>query len=193
MQAVRTAVFFIPLLSLSLPCQEPPPPAPPPPVAPVPVNPPAPRAARPEDVGSVDAILAALYDVISGPAGKKRDWDRFRSLFADDARLIPLSGPGGNFRLRTLTVEDYVRMAGPALETRGFFEREIARKSESFGGLVHAWSTYESRHAAEDEKPFSRGINSIQLATNGVRWWVVTITWESESKERTIPAAYLPR
>ncbi len=37
--------------------------------------------AKPSDVESVDAILKALYDVISGPAGQKRDWDRFRSLF----------------------------------------------------------------------------------------------------------------
>src|SRR5688572_18845337 len=37
-------------------------------------------AANPADVASIDAIVAALYDVISGPAGKKRDWDRMRSL-----------------------------------------------------------------------------------------------------------------
>ena len=45
--------------------------------------------ADPADVESIDAIIAALYDVISGPIGEKRDWDRFRSLFVPDARLIP--------------------------------------------------------------------------------------------------------
>ena len=50
-----------------------------------------PPAAKPADVASPDAILAACYDVISGPAGP-RDWDRFNSLFAPGARLIPI-GP----------------------------------------------------------------------------------------------------
>ncbi len=47
--------------------------------------------ANPADVATMDAIVAAVYDVISGPAGK-RDWDRFRSLFIPGARLIP-TGP----------------------------------------------------------------------------------------------------
>ena len=37
---------------------------------------------RASDTTSPDAIIAALYDVISGPAGQARDWDRFRGLFA---------------------------------------------------------------------------------------------------------------
>jgi hypothetical protein len=37
-------------------------------------------AANPADVNSMDAIIAAVYDVISGPAGKKRNWDRMRSF-----------------------------------------------------------------------------------------------------------------
>ena len=47
------------------------------------------RQADPKDVASIDAIMKAVYDVISGDAGKLRDWDRFRSLFHKDARLIP--------------------------------------------------------------------------------------------------------
>jgi len=49
------------------------------------------RAANPADVSSIEAILAAVYDVISGPAGKQRDWDRMRSLFLPGARLISTS------------------------------------------------------------------------------------------------------
>jgi len=42
---------------------------------------------RPGDVDTVDHLLVSLYDVISGAAGKPRDWDRFRSLFLPDGRL----------------------------------------------------------------------------------------------------------
>ena len=43
------------------------------------------KEANPADVASIDAIMKAVYDVISGDAGQKRDWDRFRSLFYKDA------------------------------------------------------------------------------------------------------------
>src|SRR5258708_38751768 len=43
-------------------------------------------AANPKDVDTIDAIMAALYNVISGPAGE-RDWNRVRSLFLPEARM----------------------------------------------------------------------------------------------------------
>ena len=139
-----------------------------------------------------DAIVGTLYEVISGPAGQRRDWDRFRSLFAPGARLIPTgTGPAGVPRLLTWTPEEYLATAGGNLEKNGFFEREIGRASEQFGGVVHLFSAYESRRAVADEKPFARGINSIQLFDDGTRWWVVTVFWGQESAANPIPAKYL--
>ena len=147
---------------------------------------------RPADVQSMDAIVAALYDVISGPAGQQRDWDRMRNLFVPGARLIPaVYRPDSVPRLREMSVEDYIARSGPLLEKNGFFETEIARQVEQYGGVVHAFSTYESRRKADDEKPFVRGINSIQLFNDGQRWWVVTVFWEAERPDNPIPAKYL--
>jgi len=75
-------------------------------------KPPAAVAAKPDDVKSMDAILAAVYDTISGPAGG-RDWDRLRSLFHADARLIPCvratqDGDKQAIRARVLTVEECI-------------------------------------------------------------------------------------
>ena len=164
--------------------------------APAPTTPSVP-AANPADVASPDAILGALYDVISGPAGKKRDRDRFRSLFVPGARMIPV-GPrttaeGGGLGARVLTPEEYVTRSAPLLENNGFFEKEIARRSERFGNILHAFSTYEGRRAASDEKPFLRGINSIQLYNDGTRWWIVTVFWQAESPSNLLPPEYLPR
>jgi len=151
--------------------------------------PPGPRAS---DVQSMDAILAALYDVISGPIGQARDWDRMRNLFVPGARLIPtVYRPDSVPTLRNLSVEDYITRAGPMLEKNGFFETEIARQVERYGGVVHAFSTYESRHKADDPTPFMRGINSIQLFNDGQRWWVVTVFWEGERPDNPIPPRYL--
>ena len=148
-------------------------------------------AANPADVASVDSIISAVYDVISGPAGKKRDWDRMRSLFVPGARLIP-TGPRqtGGYGSRVLTVDEYVTRAGGLFEKESFYEREVARKTEQFGQIVHAFSTYESRHAPDD-KPFQRGINSIQLMNDGTRWWVVTIFWQGEDDKHPLPEKYL--
>jgi hypothetical protein len=159
--------------------------------------PPAPTAAAvpadPADVASPDAIVAALYDVISGPAGQARNWNRFRSLFAPGARLIPTGRRAdGTTSMRTLDVEGYITGPGPNLETNGFFEREIGRRSERFGNVLHAFSAYESKRKAEDAKPFARGINSIQLYTDGTRWWLVTILWDSERPDNPIPGKYIP-
>lgn len=152
-------------------------------------------AARPADVASADAILAALYDVISGPAGQARDWTRFRSLMAPNARLMPTrSRAGGGTELVVWSADDYIRAAGPGLEANGFFEREIHRVTEQFGDVVHVFSTYDSKRTANpNETPFARGINSIQLLRDGGRWWVVSIYWQAERPDSPIPAKYLPK
>lgn len=166
-------------------------PAPKPAPAPAP-TPPAAPVANPADVASPDAILAALYDVISGPAGK-RDWNRFRSLFLADARLIP-AGPlkPGTTSPRVLSPEGYASVGTPYFEANGFFEKEVSRRTERFGSILHAFSTYESRHKADDAAPFARGINSIQLFFDGTRWWVVTVLWQQETREVQLPKEFLP-
>jgi hypothetical protein len=195
------SIFAVYFSAISAPAQTPQPsPQPPQTATPAPQAP----AAIPADVASIDSIIGALYDVISGPAGKKRDWDRFRSLFAPGARLIPtgprrppgtkpddpLSGKE-EYASRALTPEDYIARSSSLLEERGFFEREIARRTEQYGHIAHAFSTYEARHKAEDPKPFQRGINSIQLMNDGKRWWVVSVFWEGETEKTLLPAKYL--
>lgn len=148
--------------------------------------------AKATDVESADAIIKSVYNVISGPAGHKRDWDRMRSLFTTDARMVAVvKNPAGEIRRIQMTVEDYISRSGPTLEQRGFFEKEVARRTEQFGNLVHVWSTYEARSKADDEKPMMRGINSIQLWNDGKRWWVLSIVWQAEDPTTKLPEKYL--
>ena len=211
----RVAVAFVFLLTAGLmmttfaqsPSSPPPPPRPPamtppagtptapqPTAAQTPSIPPAAQApaADPKDVATMDAIVAALYDVISGPAGQKRNWDRFRSLFVPGARLIPTGRrPTGEVLSRVRTPEEYITGSSTLLEQNGFFEKEVSRRIEKFGNIAHIFSTYEARHKAEDEKPFMRGINSIQLMNDGTRWWIVTVFWQAEDEKNPLPAEYL--
>ena len=151
------------------------------------------KEANPADVASLDVIMKSVYDVISGDAGKPRDWDRFRSLFYKDARLIP-SGKNaqtGVVGARLLSAEDYVTRASANMAKEGFFERELARRVDQYGNIAHVFSTYESLHSLSDKKPFARGINSFQLLNDGKRWWVVTIYWQAETPDNLIPKQYL--
>jgi hypothetical protein len=151
------------------------------------------KEANPADVSSIDAIMKAVYDVISGDAGKPRDWERFRTLFHKDARLIP-SGKNpqtGVTSARALTPEDYIKRTEPVFAKEGFFEREKARRTEIYGNIAHIFSTYESFHSLADKKPFMRGINSFQLLNDGTRWWVLTIFWQGETPDNPIPKKYL--
>lgn len=116
-----------------------------------------------------------------------------RSLFVPDARLIPaITGKDGHDDVLMLSVDGYIERSGTRLTNDGFFERAIHNEMEQFGNMVQVWSTYESRHNLEDEKPFARGINSFQLLKDGDRYWVVNIFWDSESPAKAIPAKYLP-
>jgi hypothetical protein len=151
-----------------------------------------PHAAKPSDVASPDAILAATYDVISGPAGQERDWDRMRSLFYPGARLIRTEAKNeGGLHAAILTPEDFIERAGNYFKKNGFYEREIARRTERWGSLMQVFSTYESRHDPKDPAPFARGINSFQLFFDGIRWWVMTIYWADESTQTPLPPEFL--
>jgi hypothetical protein len=154
---------------------------------------PATTAAKPADVPSPDAILAAVYEVISGPKGQKRDWERFRSLYLPGARLIPTGAKkdGAGSFARVLSPEEYVDRANPIFDKDGFYETEAARRMERFGNIVQIFSTYESRHDPK-EAPFSRGINSFQLFFDGTRWWIVSVFWQAETPENPIPKEFLP-
>ncbi len=155
-------------------------------------------AAKPADVASPDAIIAAVYDVISGPAGQKRDWDRMRSLFYAGARLIPTrprkeGGVGtSSFSVQDYSVQGYIDRASPYFEKNGFSEREIARHTDKWANILQAFSTYESRHDSKDAAPFARGINSFQLFFDGTRWWILTIYWQEETPDNPLPAEFLP-
>lgn len=155
--------------------------------------PPAPGSvppARAEDVESLESIVAALYDVISGPAGVARDWDRLRSLFLPSARMLPVQRrPDGEVRYRALAVEEYIQGSGSMIESMGFREVEVARRVERFGEVAHVFSTYEG-HREGVEEPIVSGLNSIQLIHDGDRWWIASLAWAPARSDLPLPPRY---
>jgi len=193
-KGLRCLVSLLALLGLALTAAaqkaEAPQPAPPPPS--LPMFSPADLAAKvpapkPDDVKSIDAIIHAAYDVISGPAGK-RDWDRFRSIFLPQARFTQVGkgSDGGTFVI-SWNVDEFIRDAGAVFAQAPFYENGIVNRPESYGGMTQVLSSYESRRGP-NEKPFERGVNSFQLLNDGKRWWIVSIFWDSERPDNPLPA-----
>ncbi|MXV95668.1 MAG: hypothetical protein F4Y07_12140 [Gemmatimonadetes bacterium] len=157
--------------------------------------PPQPMA-DPADVESIDAIITAVYEVISGDAGVQRDWDRFRSLFLPQARLMPVSSQHGengrSSSVSAATPDEFIEGSNDFFVSEGFYEVEIGSVTEQYGDIAHRFSSYASfRTDDPDEEPFNRGINSFQLLYDGERWWVLSIFWQHEPDAGPIPAEYL--
>jgi hypothetical protein len=149
-------------------------------------------AAKPADVASPDAIMAAAYDSISGPATQERDWSRLRSLFLPGAHLISTApDASGKYTTTVMSVDEFVAAAAPYFKQNDFFEREIWSHSDRYANIIQRFSTYASSHTKGGE-PFARGVNSFQLLYKDGRWWIVTIFWQEEDHDYPIPAMLLP-
>jgi hypothetical protein len=143
-----------------------------------------------QDVQSVDNIMAALYNVISGEAGESRDWNRFKNLFTGDARLIPTSKTKeGKISYAYLSPADYVQLFQSRIAT-GFFEKELHRLSDEYGTIVQVFSTYETRES-KNGPVTNRGINSIQLLKTHDRYYIMNIFWCGENTGFMVPEHYL--
>jgi hypothetical protein len=143
-------------------------------------------APKPDDVKSLDGIMRAAYEAISGPAGP-RDWSRFRSLFLPQARFTQVgkNETGATF-VMSWGVDEFVHDATAIFAQEPFYENGIVNLPQSYGGMTQVLSSYESRHAP-GEKPFERGVNSFQLLNDGTRWWIVSIFWDSERPDNPLP------
>lgn len=148
-------------------------------------------APRPEDVVTLDGIIKAFYETISGPKGQPRQWARDRTLYIPEVRFVSMSVRDGKPHAEIMDHQTYVDRTDGFFMREGFFEREIHRVTQSFGNVTHVFSTYESRQTSEGPI-IGRGINSIQLFNDGKRWWIISAAWDDERPDNPIPQAFLP-
>lgn len=147
---------------------------------------------RAEDVATIDGIMKAFYDVISGAAGQARQWSRDRTLYIADIRFVAMSeDKAGKPVAHVVSHQQFVDASNAILVKDGFYESEIHRVTQKFGNIAHVFSTYESRNT-KDGPVIARGINSVELFYDGKRWWVASNTWDDERADNPIPAEYLP-
>ena len=150
----------------------------------------APIAVRPADVATIDGMIQAFYDVISGPAGQPREWSRDRMLYIPGVRFVAMSVKDGAPVAQVMSHQQFVEDSDPWMVGQGFFEKEIHRVTRRFGNIAHVFSTYAFRREAEGPV-LGRGVNSIELFWDGTRWWIAGAIWDGERPDNAIPAALL--
>ena len=150
-----------------------------------------PAEANPADVSTIDGIIKAFYETISGGKGVPRQWSRDKTLYMPDVRFVSMSEQGGKIRASVMNHMQYVNNTNEFLVAEGFQEREINRVVRKFGNIAHVFSTYE--FSTEGGKEKGRGVNSIELYWDGARWWISSASWDEERPGNPIPKEFLPK
>ena len=138
------------------------------------------RRLEPKKRDALETILRRLYEVISFPAGGAPDWQGMRGVFSRWARITRVTPEG----VDALELGSFEAMFTEMLESgfvTSFHEEELSRRVEVFGSVAHVLSVYETRRLPEAQSALSRGINSIQLLWDGVRWAIVSLVWDEGS------------
>lgn len=142
----------------------------------------------PEDVQTLDGIMRAYYEVVSGAEGDPSDWDRDKSLHIPEALVVITGGTADSLTIRPVTITEWHENSGPVRRS-SFYEYEISREVRQHGSTVHVWSTYEWKSSL-DGPIGGRGINSIEMVWDGSRYWITS--WSFDGRGTPVPLEYMP-
>lgn len=145
-----------------------------------------------EDVSSINGLIKAFYEVVSGEAGEKRQWERDEFIHNPKAIYTYLSNESGDLKQVTLSLKDFHKETENMVLETAFYENEINREVKIFGNIAHVWSTYETR-LEKNGKVERRGINSIQLFYSNEKWEIISLTFDRETQNNKIPQTFNPK
>lgn len=145
--------------------------------------------ADPKDVSTIDGIIKAFYETISGGVAVPRQWSRDKTLYLPDVRFVSMSERDGKIRASVMNHTNYVNGSNEFFVNEGFTERELSRTVRKFGNIAHVFSTYE--YSTANGKDKGRGVNSIELFWDGTRWWISAASWDEERPKNPIPKELL--
>jgi hypothetical protein len=142
-----------------------------------------------EDVATIDGIMKATYEAVSGAAGEKRQWERDLSLHDPKAVYSFRDSSNGKFTQEMMSLKEFHSETDTMVATTAFYEKEINREVRIYGNIAHVWSTYETR-LIKDGPVAARGINSVQLYFMDDRWWIFSWSFDREKLAGKIPASF---
>lgn len=139
-----------------------------------------------KDVKSIDAIINAYYDVVSGSSSDPWEFERDKYIHSENAVITRLN-ENGKAKSHTLEAE-YIPIALSPKED--FYEKELKRKVSKYGNIAQVWSAFEIRTDPEIESNI-KGLNSIQLHYENGRWWIDSWTCEMASEKNALVTEFM--
>jgi hypothetical protein len=148
-------------------------------------------AAKPEDVSSIEAIVTASYETISGGIGVPRQWGRERTLNDVHARFVAaeVDPKTGQTRVWSTSDQEFADQTDESMVKDGFTEQELGHVIHRYGNVASVLSSYEGKSQRTGKA--DRGVNIFELYNDGKRWWILSIVWDSERAGNPIPAELL--
>lgn len=135
--------------------------------------------ARAEDVSTIEGIVTASYETISGGPGVPRQWGRDRTLFNPNSRSVAIhvDAKTGAVKTESMTEQDFADRSDASIVKQGFTEREIKHVIKRYGNVATVLSSYEG---SVPGRTIERGVNIFQLYFDGKRWWILSMVWDEE-------------
>lgn len=136
------------------------------------------------EVLSINTLITAVYDILSGPAGE-RNWIKLRFFCLPGATFVSLKEKNtGEIEFFQGTLDDFIKMIDPVLKQNDYYENEIERNVQTADNIANVFSTFESTLFYKDKTTSNqRGVNSFQLIFKDGRWWIVNIVWKNEPND----------
>lgn len=139
------------------------------------------------DVTTIDALIKASYEVVSGEKGASRQWERDNYLHHPKAVYSFFDRK--KEKQTTMTLDEFHKETDDMIFETAFYESEVNREVRLFGNIAHVWSTYETK-LQKDGPIARRGINSIQLIYENNRWYIISWIFSGETKTNNIPKTF---
>ncbi len=142
-----------------------------------------------KDVATINGIMNASYEVVSGEAGEFRALERDLSLHNPNAVYSYQEEVNGKLEQVSMSLKDFHKETDTMVAKTAFYENEINKEVRVFGNIAHVWSTYETR-LIKNGPVVRRGINSVQLYYSQNRWWIISWTFDKERGNMKIPRTF---
>lgn len=130
--------------------------------------------------GQLDELMRGFYEVISFEEGGAPDWQRMRDLFSEHARITRITPEAVDY----MDLSTFRGMAEELIEVGAFtrfYEREVARRADRFGDVMHVASAYETKISPDAGDYLERGVNSLQLVRERGTWKIVSLCWDDHA------------
>ena len=142
------------------------------------------RAAPPND--DVRTAIDDLYAAFDWDPGGEPDWAAQRALYLDGAVFVS-GGRAQDTEAFLATFAEWVR-TGEFAES-GLHERILSVRLDHFGGVAHAWVSFEG-HLPGEAEARTRGLDSLQFVRTPDGWRLASFTTQYEGEGLELPARF---